>query len=196
MQIARAFRTIVSMMRARRLHPSMEELEAFEREQLPELLGRLSTVFHWDFPTCALRVIFHLESSFKASAIRKIVESAMNSATTIIIVLQAEPSTHARRTLEDGSSKAHVQVFDLKSLQFDISKHELVPLHEPVRDEREIRRIMDEYEIRNKSQFQGIPVNDAQARFLALKPGELVRITRFSPSAGQTTVYRCCTTRA
>lgn len=84
------------------------------------------------------------------------------------------------------------QVFDMNELQFNAARHSLVPKHEPIRGEAEIDAIIKACFVKTKFQLPLILSTDTMARYLALKPGELVRITRLSPSAGISTSYRCC----
>lgn len=85
-----------------------------------------------------------------------------------------------------------VQLFPIKELLYNVSKHEMVPKHEPIRDEKTIQEILKRYRLKSKFQLPLILSSDPMARYLALKPGQLVRIVRPSPSAGTYTLYRCC----
>jgi DNA-directed RNA polymerase I, II, and III subunit RPABC1 len=83
-------------------------------------------------------------------------------------------------------------VFDIKSLQFNISHHELVPKHEVIHDEAEVKDIVAKYSLKSKFQLPIILKTDAMAKYLGLKNGDVVKITRVSPTAGEYIVYRCC----
>jgi DNA-directed RNA polymerase I, II, and III subunit RPABC1 len=88
--------------------------------------------------------------------------------------------------------KLNLQVFDIKLLQFNVSKHELVPKHEVVTDEDEIKRIVEQMCLKNKFQLPIILKADAMAHYLGLKNGDVVKITRVSPTSGEYVMYRCC----
>ena len=85
-----------------------------------------------------------------------------------------------------------VQLFDLRELQFNISRHIYVPPHIPVRDEAAIQEIVKRYDLESRYRLPLILSTDPMARYLALKPGQLARITRPSPSSGTYVLYRCC----
>lgn len=154
-------------------------------------------VFRVDVPSCGVRVIYNLNPRFKLVAVRKFLDVTVTpspspdfSLRTVILVSNDKPIHNAIKGLNDMA--INVQLFQLKELQFNVSRHVHVPKHEPVRDKTIIREIMKKYSIENRTQFPVILSTDPMAKYLGLKPGQLVRITRFSPSAGTYVFYRCC----
>ena len=85
-----------------------------------------------------------------------------------------------------------VQLFPIRELQYNVSRHHLVPKHVPMRDEKDIAAVLARYDLKTRYQLPLILVSDPMARYLALKPGQLVTIERPSPSAGTYYAYRCC----
>lgn len=73
-------------------------------------------------------------------------------------------------------------------MAIDIEKHELVPEHELL-DEDEVEQLLEDYEV-SKQQLPKIERNDAMAKRLNAEVGDVVKITRDSPTAGTTTYYR------
>jgi DNA-directed RNA polymerase subunit H (RpoH/RPB5) len=88
--------------------------------------------------------------------------------------------------------KLNLQVFDIKNLQYNVSKHILVPKHELVTDEEDIKTLIQNLSLKSKFQLPLILKTDAMAKYLGLKNGDVVRITRISPTAGEYVMYRCC----
>ena len=75
-----------------------------------------------------------------------------------------------------------------KDLSSMILQHELVPKHEvvPVEEAAEILR-----KLRVKpEQLPWIRASDPVARAIGAKPGDIVKIVRRSPTAGEIVVYR------
>ncbi|MET1101516.1 MAG: DNA-directed RNA polymerase subunit H [Pyrodictiaceae archaeon] len=72
--------------------------------------------------------------------------------------------------------------------KFNILEHELVPRHELVPPEEAIK-IIKELGVRPE-QLPWIRASDPIARLIGAKPGDLVRIYRKSPTAGEIIVYR------
>lgn len=91
-----------------------------------------------------------------------------------------------------SSLKINVQVFDIKNLQYNVSRHILVPKHELVKDEDEIKALIQNLNLKSKFQLPLILKTDAMSKYLGLKNGDVVRITRVSPTAGEYVMYRCC----
>jgi DNA-directed RNA polymerase subunit H len=70
----------------------------------------------------------------------------------------------------------------------NLFKHELVPEHR-VLGEEEKKELLDRYNI-TLQQLPKILVVDPVVRFLGAKPGDVLEITRRSPTAGETKYYR------
>lgn len=71
---------------------------------------------------------------------------------------------------------------------FDVMKHDLVPRHEVLSDE-EARGILERYGV-SPEQLPKILANDAVARAVRAKPGQVIKIRRKSPTAGEHVAYR------
>ena len=89
-----------------------------------------------------------------------------------------------------------VQLFNLRSLMFNVTAHEIVPPHELVdvwRNSDEVDRIKRVYNVRNVSRaFPVIPVNDPVAKFIGLRRGQLCKVTRVNQTSGTFVTYRWC----
>ncbi len=66
--------------------------------------------------------------------------------------------------------------------------HELVPKHE-ILNEKEKKALLEKLEIQEKS-LPKILESDPVVKIMNAKPGQVLRITRESPTAGETTYYR------
>jgi DNA-directed RNA polymerase subunit H (RpoH/RPB5) len=90
-----------------------------------------------------------------------------------------------------NSSGAILQVFYTKELMYNPLKHSLVPPHEKL-SESEGKEIMEIYMIKQKIQMPIIAKTEVIARWLGLKQGDIVKITRFNETSGTYYYYRCC----
>jgi DNA-directed RNA polymerase subunit H len=72
--------------------------------------------------------------------------------------------------------------------KLDVSNHILVPRHEKC-SEAEKKSLLKKYGI-TISDLPKISVNDAAIVDMELEPGDVVRITRNSPTAGKSVFYR------
>jgi len=75
-----------------------------------------------------------------------------------------------------------------KERSYNIFEHQLVPKHELL-SKKEAEELMKEFHIR-PHQLPYIRTSDAAAETLGAKMGDILRITRKSPTAGEVVVYR------
>jgi len=91
-----------------------------------------------------------------------------------------------------GSTKERLSFFHIRQLITNPSRHILVPHHERVPSE-EVEAILKRLLVKSKSELPHIKYHiDIQARLLGLVPGEIVKITRPSPTVGEYIIYRIC----
>ena len=72
--------------------------------------------------------------------------------------------------------------------KFEVSKHELVPKHAKL-SEKEGKELFEKYAI----ELQNLPriyMTDPAIQNLDVKDGDIVKISRKSPTAGETVFYR------
>jgi len=87
--------------------------------------------------------------------------------------------------------KGMLQYFQINNLLFNPTKHKLVPKHRKLNNEETIE-IMDKYLIKSKLQMPMILQNDVIAKWIGLKQGDIVEITRYNENSGISYYYRCC----
>lgn len=86
---------------------------------------------------------------------------------------------------------AGIETFSIKFPFFNLFKHYLVPLHEFATEE-EIEELKERYSI-FKYQLPKISAEDPAVQLLGAKIGDVLKITRNSPTAGEFIVYRAVT---
>lgn len=144
------------------------------------------SMFHI-YVTDTIRIIYSLSSKLPKVTVLETFIKKLNKSNEIkeIILVTKDKTNH---NLNDWD----VQSFTMKELLFNITKHVLVPKHEVISDENEITQLIQKYNLKNKLQFPLILKTDPIAKYFNIKSGELMKITRTSPSAGEAIVYRCC----
>ena len=91
-----------------------------------------------------------------------------------------------------SSQKLRVSFFCVYEIVVNPLEHELVPRHEPVPQE-EVPDLLKRLRVNEKTQLPLIRYHtDPIGRLLGLVPGDIVKITRPSPSTGEYIVYRVC----
>lgn len=93
---------------------------------------------------------------------------------------------------EKERRKLRVSFFSIYMLVVNPLHHVLVPKHEIVPVEQH-KALMDSMYITAKSKFPEIKFHvDPITRCIGAVPGDIVKITRYSPSAGESIIYRVC----
>ena len=87
--------------------------------------------------------------------------------------------------------KGMLQYFQLNELQFNPTKHQLVPPHRKLTPE-EATSVMSRYLIKSKLQMPLILKTDVIAKWHGLKQGDIVEIIRYNENSGKSYYYRCC----
>ncbi len=192
-KVVRSFRTIREMLRDRALYnssacksyPEFDAIEdgVLEREALRSIfvLGSLDRT---------LFVVYSLQAKFKPLEVRRLMTAGeILPGSTVILVAYDKPSSINVNTLR--ATIPAIQIFELAELMYNVTEHVLVPRHEVV-DEAENEELMTRLNVKARSQLPHIIADDPVARYLSISPGQIVKITRRSPSAGTTVFYRSC----
>ena len=106
-----------------------------------------------------------------------------------IVVLASQPTSQTLRLFDQYSSV--LQVFYTKELTYNPLRHELVPKHRILSD-KEKQAIMEEYRIEKPRHMPLIDNSDVICRWLGVRPGDVVEITRHNDSSGAYLYYRYC----
>ena len=84
-----------------------------------------------------------------------------------------------------------INIFYIKELMYNPMNHVLVPKHRKLSDE-EGKAIMHKYMIRHHKNMPLISKEDVMSRWLGLRTGDIVEITRDTETSGTYMFYRCC----
>lgn len=114
----------------------------------------------------------------------------------LILVATEPPSPAVQNTLQAydrmlGAQGGSLQLFLKRELLYNPSRHELVPKHTKLTP-AEIDALKERYMLKNKLQLPHIHRNDVMAKWLGLRHGDVVRITRYNETSGEYDYYRYC----
>ncbi len=122
-------------------------------------------------------------------------ELRVDPKTTEVIVILYEPvvdTFHAAALNQWKKLKLRIRFFEARKIIIDPSSFSIVPKHEKMAPE-ETKALRKEYYLQSDAHHNWIRFHeDPQARWLGLVPGDVVKITRPSPSSGEYIVYRVC----
>lgn len=159
-----------------------------------------------EFNTDNATIIFALTKKLRTDIIDQLKKSknnidsfidAYNGKNNIILIFGNEiltTPTITQLNLIDKilqKKKGMLQYFQLNELQFNPTKHQLVPQHRKLSTD-EMTEIMNKYLIKNKLQMPIILRTDVIAKWLGLKQGDIVEIIRYNENSGKSYYYRCC----
>jgi DNA-directed RNA polymerase subunit H len=126
-----------------------------------------------------------------------------DSENTEVVVMMIEPVVDAhhmtalkqyvkQKESSKERRKLRVSFFSVYMLVVNPMKHVLVPKHEIVPSDYH-KSLMDSIYITSKSKFPEIKFHiDPIARCIGAVPGDIIKITRYSQSAGESIIYRVC----
>ena len=121
------------------------------------------------------------------SIVQGALENTENPNLNIILVLEDKPNSTVLKEMGRNEFK-NVEIFTLKSLSINITKHSFVPKHVLLNDE-ELKKLLNTYQC-TKSQLPRIDKKDPVACYYGMKPGDVCRIERPSETTGTYYYYR------
>jgi len=120
-------------------------------------------------------------------------EEVLTKKDDLIVIMKDEPNDTVKKTLTDIWEKEgiFISVINIKRLQYNIMKHQLVPEH-IVLSADEAAEVKRKYNIHDDSQIPDISRFSPVSQVIGLRPGELCRIYRPSKTAIKAEFYRIC----
>ena len=107
----------------------------------------------------------------------------------IILIIQFKPNNSIIK-LEKEYNNFDLQIMWCKQLQFNVTKHILVPNHIKL-DENEENFIIKKYNLKSKFQLPIILKNDPISRYYNYQSGDIIKIIKEYNETSFTTSYRC-----
>lgn len=187
-QVYKAIQVLREMLLDRNVaSESLQFLDQFQPDIL-EVLYR-KPIITIAVPDTHYMFVFSVNSKPKIPDLKKEVEDAAPG--HCILVVNDKLNVSENKKLEQLIPGLTFQVFMLRELQFNISKHTLVPKHELIVDANVIASILSAYDLKSKHQLPFILKTDAMCRYLNAQAGNLIKVTRVSPTSATSVVYRC-----
>ena len=185
-KIYNSFNIIMEMLEERGMH-----MKKMTSDQVRAFLQQQNNKVGFEIMIDDVRIVYYLTHKFKWSELKKMFDDqpSRTPTLTILVVMDKITQNNLKQLHELG---IELQIFLLNELQFNITKHVLVPKHELIKDPEEKKRILETYSLKSIHQLPIILRHDPMAKWLNLKSGDIVRITRPSQTSGVYVSYRCC----
>ena len=120
-------------------------------------------------------------------------ENILTKNDDLMIIIKDEPNDTLIQTIKDiyMEENIYVALVNIKRLQYNILKHELVPKHTVLTNE-EADAMRKKYNILHDSQIPDISYFSPISIILGIRPNNIVKIERNSRTAIKTDFYRIC----
>ena len=121
------------------------------------------------------------------------VEEVLTKEDLLFIIVKAEPNETLIEKLKLlwKKDEIFVIIINLKRLQFNILKHDLVPPHRILTSDEKIA-IKNKYNVTTDTEFPVLNRFDPVAQIIGIRPGQVCEIIRPSKTAIEATYYRMC----
>ena len=146
-----------------------------------------------------IKYLSKTQSTLNVLTINNIMDDLFNFSSTLTttdclcIIYDGEPNDTIMAHLNYlyDSTKIFIVIHNLKRLQFNILEHSLVP-KATILNASQIDDLMSTYVIEHSSQLPEISRFDPQALAICLRPGQICKFIRFSPTSMSSPYYRIC----
>lgn len=196
-RLFRVYRTISNMLHSRGYMVPPELLQMTPqmfREKFGEMPDRNALtvlVEKGDDETNQLFVFFTTDEKVGVRPIKTITDRMRaEGVTNAIMVLRVDITPFAKSALSEMSDSFRIEHFKEAELLVDITKHQLVPIHQ-VLTQTEKSELLKRYRLK-ETQLPRIQPNDPVARYYGMRRGQVVKIIRPSETAGRYVTYRVC----
>lgn len=138
-------------------------------------------------------LVMYLTTRHNGTAVRADLKRRIAHHRRVIVVFRENPlNTDAMLTrLREEFRDVKFETFSLQDLQFNVTRHHLVPQHERISDPDAVKAVLRRYGVK-RAQLPVIHKSDAVCRYYGIESGDLVRVTRVSPAGGSHEMYRMC----
>lgn len=164
---------------------NISSLKNFSDKELG-VMSKTNSIFSLDVNE-HFKIIYYMNQKFKINDLKKY----FSSEDKVILIFKEKINNLNIKNLKEQDLHS-VEIFNIRELLFNISRHQLQPKFDILRDEKEINMILEKYQIKSKSNLPIILKTDPMSKYLDLNTGDIVKITRVSPSSAEAIVYRYC----
>lgn len=150
---------------------------------------------HHDEPNKVLYIKYILALKIKPSSIKEVYEEIKeknqdNKNIDLILILKTKPNNSILK-LQKDKQYCNIQIYWCKQLQFNVTKHELVPVHRRL-SEDEGNSILTRYSLTAKNQLPILLKDDIVSKYYNFKSGDVIEITQTKTSQNsEYKFYRC-----
>ena len=119
------------------------------------------------------------------------IENTLTKNDDLIIIIKEEPNDTIEKAIRDLWIKDNIylSIINIKRLQFNILKHQLVPKHIILSKDEEIE-FKNKFNIQKNNEIPDINYLSPVSQVLGIRPGNICKISRSSRTSIQSEFYR------
>lgn len=178
---------------------SINEVDAMYKNNQLDMLLSNQTVDDKTVPIVKTYIKYHLNGTLNEQTLRNIISDLYEYSDTLtnndclFIIYDNEPNDSLIKLIKDIYNNDHkfVVVYNVKRLQFNILEHSLVP-KVTILSDNEVEEFKTRYNVENTKNMPEISRFDPQAQAICLRPGQICKFIRNSPTCMETPYYRIC----
>ena len=150
---------------------------------------------HKDDFSKILYIKYILALKIKPSSIKDVYEEIQEKISDdktidMILILKSKPNNSILK-LQKDKQYSNIQIYWCKQLQFNVTKHELVPDHKRLSEE-EGESILSRYSLTSKHQLPVLLKDDVISKYYNYKSGDIIEISKTKTSQNsEYKFYRC-----
>jgi DNA-directed RNA polymerase subunit H (RpoH/RPB5) len=120
-------------------------------------------------------------------------ENILNKNDDLIIIIKDEPNDTLIQEVKNiwMSEKIYISLLNIKRLQFNILKHSMVPKH-TILSKEHAKQFKKDFNILNDDQIPDISYFSPVSLVLGIRPKDIIKIERKSPTSVSSNFYRIC----
>ena len=148
--------------------------------------------------TRRLYVRYFMGKMFRPNNIRELVDDLLlnetiKSGDSVIFITMEDGNDTIREFVKQlwEEESLFIILMSVKSLQFNVLKHDIVPRHEII-PEKEVIEILSKYKLKTRALLPEISRFDPVAISIGMRPGDVCKITRPSKTSIISNYYRLC----
>lgn len=192
--------TIIEIMK--KLKYNIEEYDVFSINEINAMYSnnQLDILLTHSTEPKKIYIKYYLNGKQIRSALDNIIEdlfeieSVLTKNDTLAIIIDEEPNETIINKImylyeHDG---IFIVIHNIKRLQYNILNHSLVPIVEKILNPEEVQQFKKDYKLDSLKQLPEISRFDPLALAVHLRPNQVIKLLRKSPTSVNTVFYRVC----
>lgn len=193
--IKKSLKTVIEMLIDRKILP---DNYSYNYDGFIELIEDNNKSYHIIEIESDICILYYMNEKYKVNDFKSIIKDFEKQYNLLFLILKENLTENNKKTIPEillDITKEY-QIFNIKDLQINITKHSLQPKFEIITNPDDIKEVYNQYNLiiddKIKQLFPYILKTDPISKYYGLKPGNLLKIIKNSESSGEYITYRLC----